>query len=711
MLQVHDSGARWRTLLEQSYANDISSLGKIWPDQRKLEVKFDDIQSWDPQFAEALLEHPKQILRHGSDALQALCREGGEDIDPMLRVICLPPDAKRNLRDVGSNDINQLISVEVIVTKVSSLKPRVYAGSFVCSTCGHIVEIGQMNELELVEPLECSEEHGGCGRRKSGGQTRFELLTENSILIDNQWMEIQELPENAPSGSQPARMQVLAEGDLAGSHTPGSRITANVIPFIRSEKRGGQKTPMFDTYLSLMSSEQQNTPLEEIEISEEDLVNIQEISEREDLFEIFTRSIAPSIFGTERLWLVKKSLVLQLFGGVPRTQSDNTRTRGDIHILLLGDPGVAKSQLLTFMGKISPRGKFTTGGGTTAAGLTAAAVRDSFNDGRFSLEAGALVLADMGLCAVDEFDKMSPDDRSAMNEAMEQQVININKGGISATMRTRCAILAASNPRSGKFRDFGQNHIDIDWTEVNLPPSLVSRFDIIWMIQDLKNMNQDTRIAQHIIESRRRGVPEQLVDMGIKIDPSILSDDKIIGKDNDDNEIFSVQMFRKYVAYAKRQVFPELDDAATKMLIEYYTKARNEYRDEDDKVIISARALEALIRLSEAHARMHLREVAGIVDAEQAIGMYKLWRYELMGDEYDELTIQTGDSTRKRSADRVVSGIVRNLCRELGECQTNDIYNTANEAGFDEDTVDRVLRALQQRGTFYSPTPDTWRLA
>jgi replicative DNA helicase Mcm len=231
------------------------------------------------------------------------------------------------------------------------------------------------------------------------------------------------------------------------------------------------------------------------------------------------------------------------------------------------------------------------------------------------------------------------------------------------------------------------------------------------MIQDLKNMNQDTRIAQHIIESRRRGVPEQLVDMGIKIDPSILSDDKIIEKDNDDNEIFSVQMFRKYVAYAKRQVFPELDDAATKMLIEYYTKARNEYRDEDDKVIISARALEALIRLSEAHARMHLREVAGIVDAEQAIGMYKLWRYELMGDEYDELTIQTGDSTRKRSADRVVSGIVRNLCRELGECQTNDIYNTANEAGFDEDTVDRVLRALQQRGTFYSPTPDTWRLA
>ncbi len=706
MLQVHDSAARWRTLLEETCANEMTSLAAVWPDQRSLELKFDVIQAWDPQFAEALLGHPRQILRHGSDALQALCREAGHDIDPMLRIIELPPDANRDLRDVGSNDIERLIAVEAIVTKVSALKPRVYSGTFVCSTCGHILEFEQVNELELVEPLECSEEDGGCGRRRSGGQTRFDLLTENSTLIDNQWMEIQELPENAPSGSQPARMQVLAEADLAGIHAPGSRITANVVPFIRSEKRGGHKTPMFDTYLSVMSSEQQNTPLEEIDISEEDLVTIQELSERSDLFEMFTRSIAPSIFGTERLALIKKSLVLQLFGGVPRMQSDNTRTRGDIHILLLGDPGVAKSQLLTFMGKISPRGRFTTGGGATAAGLTAAAVRDAFNDGRFSLEAGALVLADMGLCAVDEFDKMGTDDRGAMHEAMEQQVINISKGGINATMRTRCAILAASNPRSGRFRDDGPN-----FDEINLPPALVSRFDIIWLIRDDIRLEQDKRIARHIIESRRRGVPEQLIDSGREVDPVAMSDNRQIEVDADGNDVLPIHLFRKYVAYAKRNVFPELNDDAMEKLIEYYTETRNKFREDDGSVPVTARALEALIRLAEANARMGLREEAGVEDAKIAIALYKHWRYELMGDEYDELTIQTGETTRKRSADRVVSGIVRNLCRERGECHTIDIYNTADDAGFDEDTVDRVLRALQQRGTLYSPTPDVWRLA
>jgi replicative DNA helicase Mcm len=526
-------------------------------------------------------------------------------------------------------------------------------------------------------------------------------------LIDNQWIEIQELPENVKSGAQPTRMRVLAEADLAGVHHPGARITANVIPFIRSQKKGGQKTPMFDVHLSLISSEHQNTPLEEIDISDEDRDEILELSSREDLFELMTRSIAPNIYATGKIPFVKRSLALQLFGGVPRRYSDGTRTRGDIHILMMGDPGVAKSQLLSFMGRISPRGRFTTGGGTTAAGLTAAAVRDAFNDGRFSLEAGALVLADMGLCAVDEFDKMSDADRGAMHEAMEQQVINISKAGISASMRTRCAVLAAANPRRGRFDNEGANFEQID-----LPPPLISRFDIIWLIRDEVRMEQDRNIAQYILQSRRKGVAEQKIEFGQEVDPRSLASDKVRDVDTNGNEVIPVPLYQKYVAYAKRNIFPELTDEAMEEIVNYYTETRSKYSQEDGSVPVTARALEALIRLAEAHARMELRNEATVDDAKLAISLYKHWRYELMGDDFDELTIRTGTSTQRRSAERVLMSVVRNLCRELGgECETIQIYNVAGEQGIDEDTVDRVLQNLNARGSIFCPRIGIWRIA
>ena len=708
MLQVHDSGARWRTMLEHSYANDISALGDVWPDLKRLEIKFDVIEAWDPEFAEALLEHPRPVLDNGSRALQAMCKEAGYDIDPVLRVTKLPPDSKRNLRDLGSKDVENLITSDVIITKVSELKPRIYSASFSCNTCGHCQTIEQPNELELIEPLECAEEDGGCGR-SAGRQTRLELVIENSTLINNQWLEIQELPENTKSGAQPSRMTVLAERELTGKLQPGMRVKINGIPFIRSQKKGRGKTPMFDVYISLHSCEQENLPLEEVRINEEEIEAIIELSERDDLKELLTRSIAPHILMVDGLELVKRSLVLQLFGGVARKYHDGTRSRGDIHILIMGDPGIAKSQLLSFMGKISPRGKFTTGGGTTSAGLTAAVVRDAFSDGRFSLEAGALVLADMGLCAVDEFDKMSTEDQGAMHEAMEQQLININKAGISSSMPTRCAVLAAANPKRGRFHLKRDNETYND--QIDLSPALISRFDIIWLLTDDAQKRRDSRIGRYILSAKEKGIPEHQIESGLALDPVELLQEKVFTTDAEGVEILSASFFRKYVAYSKLNIHPSANEKAKNAIVNYYAEKRGEIREGDDRVPLTARSIEGILRLAEANSRMHLREEVTIEDAEYAIALDRFWRYQLMGDSYDEGTLLTGQSTRKRSADRVVSGIVRNLCREKGDCSTIDVYNQANDAGFDEDTVDRVLRALQQRGTLYSPTPDTWRLA
>lgn len=708
-LQVHDSAARWRTMLQELKQNEISTLATHWPDESYLEISFDEIQGWDPQFGEMLIEYPRSVLRAGTETLTALCRESGYDAEPMLRVIELPPDVKRYLRDIGSSDVEQLIAAEVIITKVSELKPRVYRASFRCTTCGHIMEVGQVNELELVEPLICAQDEGGCDRGRN--QTRFELETDRSTLVNNQWLEIQELPEQVKSGSQPTRLRVLAEGDLAGKHHPGERARVNVIPFIRSERKGSQKTPMFDIYLSLVSSERKNIAFEEIRISEEELIEIREVAVRPDVDDLFVRSLAPSIIATSQIEGVKRSLIYQLMSGVARRYPDGTRTRGDIHILLMGDPGVAKSQLLSFMGKISPRGRFTTGGGTTAAGLTAAAVRDAFNDGRFSLEAGALVLADMGLCAVDEFDKMGREDRGAMHEAMEQQVINVNKGGVSATMPTRCAVLAAANPTSGRF-DKTQTFMQ----QTELTPPILSRFDIIWVLTDDVNMARDTRIGQHIIRGKRRGIPEAIIESGQAVDPRQVERNLTYTTNASGDEILTVDFMQKYVAHAKKNYHPTATEEVERIIVDHYTETRNRASKEDEgrggSIPLTARAIEATLRLAEARARLHLRAEVSQEDAMHAIAIDKHWRYELMGDEYDELSLQTGRSTRERSATKTVTAILNQILKgDRSEVETVEVYNAARDAGVNEDTVDRILQEMRTRGTLYSPRMDVWRFA
>ncbi len=715
MLTIHDSEARWRTFFEETCANEISSLAASWPERISFPVDFARIQAWNVSFAELLLNNPRDTISKSNIILATICRESGYEADPRIRIIGLPPDSIRKLRDISSEEVELFITSEVIVTKISELKPRIYNGIFTCTTCGNTIEITQPNELELIEPSECPDT-GGCGRRTSGGgSTRFDLRMESSTMIDNQWIEVQELPENVKPGSQPVRLSVLAEAELAGKHVPGERIRINGIPYVRTLKRGGMKTPMFDVYISLHSSERKNIPLEEIEITPSELAEIEKISQRDDLEELFLRSIAPSIIASdEKMRFIKKSLVFQLLGGVARKYPDGTRTRGDIHILLLGDPGVAKSQLLSFMGRISPRGRFTTGGGTSAAGLTAAAVRDSFNDGRFSLEAGALVLADQGLCAVDEFDKMSSEDRGAMHEAMEQQQININKGGISATMPTRCAVLAAANPKTdnGRFSP-------IDWSDsrtflhnqIKLSAPLISRFDIVWMIQDMVDKGRDQRIAEHIVRVKRTGVPEHLIDSGHTVPPESLLKDHIFSTDVDGNEVLTPDFFQKYVAHAKRLFHPECDDATMEILVNHYTAKREEMAKDEYSVSLTARAIEATMRMAEARSRLFLRNHVVAEDAKEAIAMDGLWRY-LAYDGNMNPQDPTGTPQKARSAEKTIGAIVRTLCRERdGECHVNEIYNSAGEQGFDEDTVDRVLQSMSNRGVLYSPRIGLWRYA
>ena len=618
---------------------------------------------------------------------------GAPRIVAFVRIIELPPDSHRTVRQLRSEDLGSMISVDAIATKIGKVLPRTYEGVFVCAACGHSSHINQPNEQELVEPIECFEIDGGCGRKKN--QTKFVQRVEESILIDTQFIELQEPPENLRGGVPPERILCIAEHDIAGQLTPGARVTANGMLFVRSQRKSGKDTPIFDIFMRIHSIQRENIPLEEIQISEEEEREIKELARRDDIHDLLTKSIAPSIFGMPRQ---KESLMLQLFGGVASKAKDGTRLRGDIHILLMGDPGVAKSQLLSYMSQISPRGRFTSGMSASAAGLTAAAVQDSAADGRWTLEAGALALADLGLAAIDEFDKMNENDRSSMHEAMEQQRISVSKAGINATLSTRCAILAAANPKAGRF----QSVSEVPFTQqINLKPALISRFDVIWLMTDQPAAEHDKLIAEHIMSNRAESTPEILIEQGSEVDPSKAA--KYEGVDASQG-IVNRDLIRKYVAYAKRSIHPRLTDEAREALREFYVETRRKGGESHDSIAISARAIEGLYRLAQASARVRLSNVASIEDAERSIRLTRFWRHELMGENFDETTLQSGKKATTRNRERTLLEIVRRIFAETGETvNLADVLTEAGRLEINRDTAEDIIEALCRDGRLMRP--------
>ena len=693
-IQEFDLPARWRTLLIENYNEAIHNLQVSWPDIRSLEISYREIESFDPDFALSIIEEPDANIQAAEQALRLLLSElGSNKIVAFVRIIELPPDSNRSVRRLRSDDLGSMVSVDAIATKIGKVLPRTYEGVFVCAACGHPSRVSQPNEQELVEPVECFQIDGGCGRKRN--QTKFHQRVEESILIDTQFIELQEPPENLRGGVQPERILCIAEHDLAGQLNPGDRVTANGVLFVRSQRKSGKDTPIFDIFMRIHSIQRENIPLEEIQITEDEEREIKELARREDIHDLLTRSIAPSIFGMTRQ---KESLMLQLFGGVASKAKDGTRLRGDIHILLMGDPGVAKSQLLSYMAQISPRGRFTSGMSASAAGLTAAAVQDSAADGRWTLEAGALALADLGLASIDEFDKMNENDRSSMHEAMEQQRISVSKAGINATLSTRCAILAAANPKAGRF----QSVSEVPFTQqINLKPALISRFDVIWLLTDQPQADHDSMIANHIMNNRASSTPEILIEKGSEVDPSKSA--KHDGVDKKEG-IVNRELIRKYVAFAKRSIHPKLTDEAQESLREFYVETRRKGGESHDSIAISARAIEGLYRLAQASARVRLSEVATIEDAERSIRLTRFWRHELMGENFDETTLQSGKKATTRNRERSILEIVRRLFAETGNIvNLADVLTEAGRMDISRDVAEDIIEALCRDGRLMRP--------
>jgi len=626
-------------------------------------IDFTKLTEFSNKLAEEILTNPEEVLRFVEIAIE----ETGLVNNVRVRLFNLPKTQEMKVRNIRSRNLNELIVVEGIVRQASDVRPQVVNAKFECPSCGTIISVLQI-EKKFREPSRCS-----CGRR--GG---FKLLSKE--MVDTQRLVIEEAPESLSGGEQPKRINVFLKEDLVEPKmeertTPGSRVkVVGVLKEVPVPLSTGGLSTRFELAIEANNVTPMEETFEELDINEEDETQILELSHDPKVFDKLTKSIIPSVWGHHE---IKQSLVLQLFGGVKKIHADGQKSRGDLHILLIGDPGVAKSATLVFMSGISPKGRYVVGKSTSGAGLTATVVRDEYLKG-WSLEAGAMVLANKGLVCIDELEKMDPSDRSAMHEAMEQQSVTISKANVQATLRAETSVLAAANPKFGRFDPYQSIAQQID-----LPPTLINRFDVIFPLRDLPDKKKDEMIATHVLEAHQNS-----------------GEDMLIPRD----------LFRKYVAYAKQRIKPALSDDAVREIKKFYVDLRNMQVSSEAAlrpIPISARQLQALIRMSEASAKMRLSET---VDLEDAIRAIEIMKYYLMqvGYDYESKTfdidkIGLGKTTSQRNKVLTLLHAVIELESKVGKMIPIEEIEKELDGKLGELELEQAISELKRKGDIYEP--------
>jgi len=635
-------------------------------------VDFEDILTFDHRLAEELLEKPEEYLKHANNAAYAQLQiedpEYAEKLSEKIEIVTcriMQLLEAAQLRKLGSDNIGRLVMVEGIVVRSTPVRPMVMQASFKCKGCGEITRITQTGQF-LRAPFECG--NPSCKRKGT-----FDFVQEESTFIDSQDLRLQERPEDLPPGQLPRTLQIkLVGSEIVDVARPGDHVSiVGIVRAVSPKLPGVGRSRTFILHLDANSIEVLGKEPETALPSPEEEEKILELAKDPWIHRKIVNSIAPSIYGYDH---IKEAIMYLLFGGVPKTLPDIT-IRGEINSLLIGDPGTAKSQLLQYVARVAPRGLYTSGRGTTAAGLTAAVIREK--GGGMSLEAGALVLADKGIACIDEMDKMRPEDRVAIHEAMEQHTVSVAKGGIVATLNARTALLAAANPSLGRYephRTIAEN--------ISLPVTILSRFDLIFVLRDVPNKDLDSKMSEHILEIHRKGLSP--------MEPPI-----------------PLELLRKYISYAKG-IKPVLTHNALQRLRDFYLAMRSASETEDSPVAITARQLESLVRLSEARARVALRNEVLAEDAEAAISIMKKSLEEVGIDlssyKYDIDIIMTGKSKTMRDKLQSVLATMLEMEKETGIVEKIALLNEL-EAKYKipRGEGERLLGQLLKEGTIYEP--------
>jgi replicative DNA helicase Mcm len=647
---------------------------------QSLIVDYIDLDSYNPLLAKEITHKPDEYLEAFNEAVLSVLREIHPDyeqeIREKIRVRIGNYTVQKGLREINADLINKLVSISGMVVRSSEVKPLAKKVAYKCTNCNTVTE-AQLKGLVMKKPLKCH----ACSEKE------LEMDPESSVFIDFQMVRLQELPEDLPAGQLPHYIEVTVMSDLVDQCRPGDRIILTGIIRIEQEQLAPQaKTSLFRLrmegnnieYLGGRAGSKDTRSVERIMISTEDERQIRIIASKPDAYEKLIASFAPHIYGHEP---IKEAILLLIVGSVTKRLEDGSTRRGDINVLLVGDPGTAKSEMLKFNAKIAPRGLYTSGRGSTAAGLTAAVIRDK--SGIMMLEAGAVVLGDQGIVCIDEFDKIKPEDRSALHEVMEQQTCSVAKGGIVATLNARTSILSAANPIYGKYDPY-KNITE----NVNLPVPLLTRFDLIFIVRDSPDKEKDNLVASHILEIHRD--TEKAARPAIDID-----------------------LFSKYLSYAK-QIEPALTPEAIDIVRSYYMDMRR--IESEGMITVTPRQLEGLIRLASARARLLLKDV---VDAEDARRAIYLVDQMMRTAGVDVNTGKTDLGVLYGKPQSVVSKekTFMELFRGLTGAENNDVEDKAlvdelvKTGKFSDEEARKYIQKFNREGQIFERRPGFWAKA
>lgn len=634
-------------------------------------VDFSDLAMYNPDLAQNVLDSPEEAFKTAQLAVERMDLQG--DIKEFfVRFYNIPKTQLLSIRNIRSKHIGKFIQVEGVIRQKGDVRPRATSAKFECPSCGNIINVIQVEE-KFKEPAQC-----GCGRKGS-----FKLLSKE--LVDVQKIVLEEPTEHLDGGEQAKRFNILLKHDLVSpmgekKTNPGSKVLlCGIVTEVPITLNSGGKSVEFDLILEGNFVKPLQEEFGAIIITPEEEKEILDLSNSENPLKSLVESFAPSIYGYEK---IKEALILQQLGGVAKPRSDGIKTRGDIHILLIGDPGAAKSQLLKRVSVVAPKSRFVSGKGASGAGLTASVIKDDFLKG-WALEAGALPLANKGIACIDELDKMTDEDRSAMHEALEQQTITISKANIQATLRCETTVVAAANPKFGRFDPF-----EVLAKQIDLPPALISRFDLIFPVRDVPDKEKDAKIAGFILSLHQDVRRSEKV--GLKTD-----------------------FIKKYIAYAKMNIRPKLSNEALEEIQDYYVKIRNMSSGDGDaggikSIPITPRQLEALVRLTEASAKVKLAKECTRDDAKKAVSLlnYTLGQIGLDPEtgKLDIDRITTGVTASQRSHIAIVREVISRLEKEKGKViAMNEIIKECEIKGMDESRVEELIEKLKRTGDIFMP--------